>query len=63
MQAPTISQKDIVLSNFFKSNKNLEDISPLVIVPKPKPIPFFVTSSNGSKVRFNPNFNRTNFAV
>ncbi len=38
----------------------LEDNSPFVIPPKPKPIPFFVTSSSGNKVEPNFDFNQKN---
>ncbi len=38
------TQKDTAMFNFFKSSKNLKDNSLLVILPKHKPIPFFVTS-------------------
>jgi hypothetical protein len=34
-----------------------------VIFPKLKPIPFFVTSSNGNKVESNSNFNCNNLVV
>jgi hypothetical protein len=50
------TQKDVVLSNFFKSNRNPKDDSPLVIPSKPKP--FFVASSSGSKVKSNFDFLR-----
>jgi len=46
--------------DFFKSNMNLKDNSLLVIPPKLKPIPFFVTSSNESKVESNSDFNKKN---
>ncbi len=51
------TQKDTMLSNFFKFSKNPNDISPLVIPPKHKLIPFFATSSTGNKVKSNYDFN------
>jgi hypothetical protein len=57
------TQKDNVMFNFFKSSKNPKDNFLLVILPKPKPIPFFVTNSNGSKVGSNSNFNCNNLVV
>jgi len=52
-----------LLSNFFKSSKNVQDIFPLVIPPKPKPIPFYVASSSGNKVESNNDFNCSNLVV
>jgi hypothetical protein len=54
------TQKNIMMFDFFKSNMNLKDNSLLVIHPKLKPIPFFVTSSSGSKVESNSDFNQKN---
>ncbi len=48
--------------DFFKSNKNPEDSS-FVIPPKPKPIPFSLVSSSGSKVESNFEFNGNNLDV
>jgi tRNA pseudouridine-54 N-methylase len=48
-----------IVSAFFKSSKNLEDSS-LVILLKPKPIPFSIVSSSGSKVELNFEFNHNN---
>jgi hypothetical protein len=52
-----------MLSNLFKYNRNHKDISPFVILPKVKPIPFCATSSNDNKVKFNPNFNHSNLVL
>ncbi len=49
-----------MMFDFFKSNRNPEDNSHLVIPPKCKPIPFFVTSSSGIKVESNSDFNHSN---
>ncbi len=54
------TQKYIVMFDFFKSNMNPKDNSPLVIPLKHKPIPFFVASSSGSKVEPNFDFNHNN---
>jgi hypothetical protein len=62
--APTLSQKkNSVMSNFFKSNRNLEDSSPLVILLKPKLIPLFEASSSGKKVGSNIDLKSNNFAM
>jgi hypothetical protein len=42
---------------------NLKDNFPLVILPKPKPIPFFIASSIGSKGESNFDFNRHNLVM
>ncbi len=52
-----------MLSNFFKSSRNVQDIFPLAIPPKPKPIPFYATSSSGNKVEPNNDFNCNNLIV
>ncbi len=46
--------------DFFKSNRNPEDSSSFVIPLKSKPIPFSITSSSGSKVDSNFDFNHSN---
>ncbi len=61
--ALTMSRKDIMLSNFFNSSRNVQDIFPLVIPLKPKPTPFFVASSSGNKVESNNDFNCNNLVV
>jgi hypothetical protein len=51
-------KKKFMMFDFFKSNRNLEDNSTLVIPPKLKPIPFSVISSNGNKIESNFDFNK-----
>jgi len=58
-----ISWKDIELFDFFKSNINPTNIFILMILPKPKPIPFFVASWSGNKVESNFDFNGNNLVV
>jgi hypothetical protein len=55
--------KKVMLSNFFKSNKNHDDICPFLLLTKPKPIPFSTTSSSGNKVESNSDFNHSNLAM
>jgi hypothetical protein len=45
-----MTQKDIVMFHFFKSSRNPKDNFFFLILLKPQPIPFFVASSNDSKV-------------
>ncbi len=59
----TMSRKDIMLSNFFKSSRNVQDIFHLVIPPKLKPIAFYATSSSGNKVESNNDFNCSSLIV
>jgi hypothetical protein len=61
--ALVVSRKDTVSSNFFKSSRNVQDIFPLVIPPKPKPIPFYIASSSGNKVESNNDFNHSDLIV
>jgi hypothetical protein len=51
------------MSHFFKSRKNLKDSCPLIILPKPKPIPFSIASSSGNKVASNFDFNHNNLVM
>jgi len=52
-------KRRVMMFTFFKCRRNPED-NYLVILLKPKPIPFFVVSSNGSNVESNFEFNRNN---
>ncbi len=62
--APTLTRKkNNVMSNFFKSNRNPQDSSPLVILLKPKSIPYFEASLNGNKVGSNIDLKHINFAM
>ncbi len=51
------------MSNFFKSNRNPQDSSPLVILLKPKSIPYFEASLSGNKVGSNIDLKHSNFAM
>jgi hypothetical protein len=55
--------KGHMLSFFFKSSRNVQDIFPLVIPRKPKLIPFYAISSSGNKVESNNDFNCSNLVV
>jgi hypothetical protein len=57
------TQKNIVMFQFFKSSRNPKDNSFFFILPKPQPIPLFVASSNGSKVKSSSNFTCNNLVV
>jgi hypothetical protein len=60
--APTLTQKkNSVMSNFFKSNRNSQDSSPLVILLKPKSIPLFEVSLSGNKVGSNIDLKHNKF--
>jgi hypothetical protein len=62
--APTFThKKNSAMSNFFKSNKNPQDSSPLMILFKLKSIAFFEASSSGNKVGSNIDLKRSNFAM
>ncbi len=50
--------KDVVLFDFFKSNKNPKDDFPLMILFKPKPLS--TTSSSGIKVKSKFDFLHSN---
>jgi hypothetical protein len=61
---PTLTQKqNNAMFNFFKSNRNPQDSSPLVILLKPKSIPFFEASSGGNQVGSNIDLKCCNFAM
>ncbi len=47
----------------LQSSKNLKDNSLLMILLKPKPIPFSIASSSGFKVKSNFDFNHNNLVV
>jgi hypothetical protein len=55
--------KKIMMFNFFKPSKNHDDTCPLLLLTKPKPIPFSTTSSSGNKVDSNSNFNHSNLVM
>jgi hypothetical protein len=57
------TQKKFMLFNFFKSSRNHDNICPLLLPTKPKPIPFSTTSSSGNKVVSNSDFNHSNLVM
>ncbi len=62
--APTLTQKkNSAMFNFFKSNRNPQDYSLLVILLKPKSIPYFEASLSGNKVGSNIDLKHSNFAM